>query len=756
MKLNDCIKRIERYLQGSDTRPRLVNVRNVSDLTWLKQHFQVGKNRFLSMADFSKKDELASLDSLIDILQAEKEPTFITELTTGLKIQGDIAIRQMISNVANFSKLNCHTILFCYQCEEILSFSDKRLREIVYLVEGSETPKPNIVILSKEISPPTSSTVINGVDQIATVIEKYCGDQSLYVRTHKTIATFALSLYTVSEANDAYDALCQIDPHTVSLRRELGTVQEWINALNFISKYDSWASAISALFGNPSHLNHHISNWRTLTTHERWMYFIALKLFGAGNNVCLREAVQQADSQEKLLKEVYRSLLNLDHATEKFWERYGERKNLIEIMGASIEEVIDYCNMVRSKNRNALYYLTDSSQFEREQIIETLHEYGEELGREEVITALSHVYPDLYAYLLPYRFKHEILNVYFQTYKYAKIINKVLPELEVLVEDQAIKREYNLLLTPRTKATDSIPREESLLYYIDAMGVEFLGYIMEKCRQKKLIASINVCRCELPSITLFNKEFLEGFSPESVISVKEIDEIKHKGKENYDYRKTKLPLHLIRELDIIDDILEKIRVSLAQNPSIRVFMVSDHGATRMAVIKENTLDIDVNSKGTHGGRVCELTEAISRIPYATKAGEYYVLANYARFKGGRAASVETHGGATLEEVAVPVIEINAYPVGVEIIILTPQITVSFRKKTEIKLFSKTMLENVSVCVEGMFYNTETIDGQNFIVQMHNLKQAKQYSLDVYINDNLIQKNLYFTIEKESAREIDLL
>lgn len=126
---------------------------------------------------------------------------------------------------------------------------------------------------------------------------------------------------------------------------------------------------------------------------------------------------------------------------------------------------------------------------------------------------------------------------------------------------------------------------------------------------------------------------------------------------------------------------------------MKAVMIADHGASRLAVIKENTLDIDVNSKGTHGGRVCEYNEEVSHIPAATRVDDFYVLANYNRFKGGRAASVETHGGATLEEVAVPIIEITNATTDIEIIMMTPAITVSFRKKAEIQIFSKTKISN---------------------------------------------------------------
>ncbi len=49
-----------------------------------------------------------------------------------------------------------------------------------------------------------------------------------------------------------------------------------------------------------------------------------------------------------------------------------------------------------------------------------------------------------------------------------------------------------------------------------------------------------------------------------------------------------------------------------------------------------------------------------------KKNGYIVLADYGRFKGSRAANVEVHGGASLEEVVVPVITLSLKDSSIEI------------------------------------------------------------------------------------------
>lgn len=127
---------------------------------------------------------------------------------------------------------------------------------------------------------------------------------------------------------------------------------------------------------------------------------------------------------------------------------------------------------------------------------------------------------------------------------------------------------------------------------------------------RKQMLKITVCRSELPSITSQNKEFLEYFqgSEFPVVSIKDIDEIKHHGKYNYDYQQTKLPIHLTKELDVISEVLDKIKEKLASGTISKAIMIADHGASRLAVIHETETVWEMPEKGEHSGRCCLKSE----------------------------------------------------------------------------------------------------------------------------------------------------
>ena len=57
MKLEDCIKRIDKYMHSSDFHPRLVNVQNSEDMNSICSHFKVGTTVFKDVADYANFDE---------------------------------------------------------------------------------------------------------------------------------------------------------------------------------------------------------------------------------------------------------------------------------------------------------------------------------------------------------------------------------------------------------------------------------------------------------------------------------------------------------------------------------------------------------------------------------------------------------------------------------------------------------------------------------------------------------------------------
>lgn len=765
MDFEGCKKRIDRYLSKDNVQPLLVNVQNQLDWNMIITHYAVGSNKVIKAADYCKQDEFPQIDALFHDLETMSGVFFLTGLTSFLKLRGEQELRKVLKEILSMSSVG-HIVVVAYQCSGYMDFKDPRLESRIAVLDGNAQTEPEIYFAAPGLTLSGIRT-IKGIEDFASAVES-TAENRLLVVTKWAKSDFPKALYHIIGMSKAYDVLVQRDPKTAELRESIGTESQWKYALDLFEKKRGWVGVFDYEFGNHGMLELNAQNYCQMSEERSWLYYVGLKLFGAKNNWCLNYALARSSGQRDLISNLYRGILDKNVKDSDFWDCYESRKILLNQIGNPSTELTSYCKIVAGKGKEALYYLTDNTEREREAIFKCLDQYGLEYKQEALMSVLKKVYPDLYAYLQPYRFKNDMLDQYFQDYKYQKVINKILPDFETVVLEQAEKRDYNLILEPRSSVIERLNTKDSLLYFMDAMGVEYLGYIMSVCKELKLQLKITVCRCELPSITSRNKEFLDLWEECRVVSIKDIDEIKHHGKFDYDYySNSKLPLHLMKEMETIHDTLEKIRNKLIDGPMKSAVMIADHGASRLAVLHSTENVWEMAEKGKHSGRCCPKSDVDEQPEFATDAGDFWALANYDCFKGGRKANVEVHGGATLEEICVPIIEFTYSEGKVEVYLMAAdaesvdfadilEIEVSFRKKAAVKIFMTDERPDVSLTVDGKSYESTPLENGFYRVDMPDLRKPGTYSVNVYSGDNIIAEKLTLVIKREGQREKDLL
>jgi hypothetical protein len=185
-------------------------------------------------------------------------------------------------------------------------------------------------------------------------------------------------------------------------------------------------------------------------------------------------------------------------------------------------------------------------------------------------------------------------------------------------------------------------------------------------------------------------------------------------------------------------MIDKAATKLALRHCKRFLIVSDHGASRLAVLRRKEEKYDTDTTGEHSGRCCKLFQPYD-LPFAAEENGYLVLADYGRFKGSRAANVEVHGGASLEEVVIPVIELSLKDGSVTVKLVDETVTVDFRTGTEIKLFFNAPVQDISVVLNGKRYSASQLDANHYTVKLPDTKRANDYLADIYSGDNLIGK-----------------
>ena len=749
MKIGEIYERIDRYLRSDDTRPRIVNFEEQASLVSFRDHFNVGSTVFKSPSDYSKPDEDLLTENLYADIQALQGNLFLIGFTSQLRLKGRNELQQFIAKIARLSLKSGKLVLVCFGCRELLRFDDKRIQDLVYLTEEKASNFPVLRFVGANLAIPKGEKATKGIEKVGLTIETVSAD-TLIFRTKKSASDYPKSMLRIEELGDAYAALCEHDPATRQLDKSLGKSEQWAVALEKVTHAGGWVALVTQLFGGPYALNLAIGQWENFSPNMRWLYLMTLKLFGVQKNLCLQEAASNATYPKDMVRNIYRSILNEDCHSPEFAKKYQERKQLLQQM-FDVEddaEVIDYIKMTKQHKKDAIFYLTDNTKLEKEAIIDLISLYAEEYTQRELEGILKVVYPELASYLSEYSFPGNTwLDRYFREYRYSKVMNRVSLELRALAEMHAVSHDF-LKLVPRIAVVDAIPKDKTFLYFLDALGVEFLPYIAEKCREYELKLSVTVAHCELPSLTHFNKDFFESYPSSQKSKVRKLDGIIHHGEENYNYQVTKTPIHLIRELEIIDEVLRNARSKLLSGDFVRTLIVSDHGATRMSVINEKIIDIDVNSKGTNYGRVCEYTEAVKEVPCAIREGDYYILASYDRFKGGQAANVEAHGGATLEEVVVPIIELSLMTEDIEIQVITKVVEYSFKQPPVLQLFSKTTLKKVSLHLNGKWYEADnSVDGQNFSFTLTGLKKGS-YTAALYADGSEVANGLAFELKSK--------
>lgn len=764
MTLEACIRKMDSSILGA-AKTLILNFEEQADYLVAREHLLAVKQAQVILSTdccFHHADEIPDTSVVFDRLSGIQSPVVLFDIANALRLESDDATRNFLT------QLLAHTyaysvIVVCYRCESCIPSTSPRERDRVISIGQSHTVLPKLYFIPEQMNIPSNGhNILTGVDQIATHMTLHDA-RMILIHTKKQKKDYPDSSFWIVDVASSFDLLCLTDEQAGQLDQSYGSVAQWDQLLQDVKDTGSIENVIRHTLGAPETYELQFATWHSLSSYDRLLLYIGLKLFATLNSQYLEDAICASSSPDMLAHTLYFNILTLEPQDRAYPNVYTERKRLLCSCGESIQDVSAFIKFTNSsKEQNAIWYYTDCTQPEREAIIKHLGQF--QMAEDEVRTALQLVYPDLFEYLQPYHFNNPLLDRYFQLYSFCKVTNRICPEMEKLVAEQAIAREYNTILPSRSDVVDEIgSKQDAHLYFVDAMGVEFLSYILYCCRLEKLTARIRLAHGFLPSITTCNKEFLQVFertgakiSPD----IKELDEIKHHGKQDFLYTKDKNPLHLIEEMHIVRKLIKVVATNLATESHHKAVLIADHGASRLAVIREMDEPIDSNEKGTHGGRIRKADGIHDDIPNAVKTEDgWIVLADYHLFKGGRAANVETHGGATLEEVTVPIIEIT---LAKEITITmldekgnlspAPTITFSFKKPAVLRFYASEALADVMIRIGKTDYMVKAKNENLYELALPREAHMKagKHSASVFSGGNLMQADLPFTLEKESG------
>ena len=311
------------------------------------------------------------------------------------------------------------------------------------------------------------------------------------------------------------------------------------------------------------------------------------------------------------------------------------------------------------KNRLLSYYVkifkpafTGLSNTEKEFVI-NLYKNGV-LDKDEVKTA----YPSFYSYLFGIG-EAEIdgksdLKYYLEAYRDSKVADS---------DNSYLQQYYASGCANSTNLYGmyyELQRQESLIapyigsadiYVLDGVGAEYVPLIMDLLVNNGYeILYCDYASCHLPSITDVNKEYLDTVGYKEWYL--EFDQKVIHG-EFY-----KSAVNLRKAFDVLE---EKIREIVQESAGRKILITADHGATARAKWTATKKKYNFD-KADHEGRCCkiasknEYTDTEDYIVYEDegKPGNPYIISLNETSLFNR-PKYESHGGATVEEMLVPVI-----------------------------------------------------------------------------------------------------
>ena len=513
------------------------------------------------------------------------------------------------------------------------------------------------------------------------------------------------SFFQIRFVGDSFEYLQGLDPYLRKLGN-CGETEQWKWLVEQISKSGS-IDAVFGAFDNDNPERRLSKQLPSPKNENDWLWFIAMRRRLERGDVdkdsYLSYVLRKTERLEDFRANYLNGLLDFKHDHPCFKRFYDERKNLIPRF--TDQERANFVHENRRDSNEALYRLTDASMQGRCEIVSQVAQKDPKEWNDELI---ERIYPELAWYKKPAQLNagndesSKRFTRYFNQYRVQKLSNRIDPSFKEEVDRIAGMFVYNHLET-RDKAIEEKSRvgenERGVkLFWRDALGVEYVPYIERLCEKHGLRVKTTLTRAWLPTITENNRSFYDNWPVDSKHekdSDDKPDKFKHEGFQAKGLEKSPHATHLPKELEALSQTIEQISDSF---PAFdRVILTGDHGASRLAVLAGQETKYDAGAKAEHSGRCCKTSdvEVDEDVPGLLREGEWLVFANYTRFRQSRKANVEVHGGATLEEVVVPVFEITPLDQNatVEVEVLEKRVKKgTSRKPTVLRIFAKSRLD----------------------------------------------------------------
>ncbi|MBF0318626.1 MAG: BREX-4 system phosphatase PglZ [Nitrospirae bacterium] len=657
----------------------------------------------LKLSDFCGGDDLTpNINRMLGDLKRIRESTLLIPLSEYLRInntQSDSYMSRLINLEFETDAGQSALFIPMYRMKAMLSKfikRDPRFEKNVLFLETTVDGDYSLTIVPNNMNVSLDGYNIAGFKKYLSYWEEN-PDKPIVLYT-SNVKYYKDNIFTdnVNVRFTAFDILRYHKNIGETVSESMGADWQWEEMLRRIDSDRTLNGVFTGLFNIPKYnAAYLLSKWNGYGSFEKWAIWLWSKLEVADGY--LRMVLDTGCGPENFIEGIIGLIFEVDTKNNRYMELYRQRKEYLRNLSI-VEPPPSFCDQIsKIKPAERLFYLTDCTVTERCEAIRTIATEG---FAEKFMDLLELADPALKAYIEPYAFESEPYTDYFAAYKRQKIADTVTGEFMNKVREYASSKGTWWGLCSRNKLIDDAYDKNTLIFWIDALGVEYLSLILFMLREQHrgVYCRAGIGYANIPTTTKLNKDFLQG---RSSILFRDLDKAKHDS-DPY-------PASIINEFELIERALRQAVEGLVQYE--KVIITSDHGASRLAVLAHDKACVHKAKDGAsvqRHGRYCidKQNDYGSEIGGCVDKDEYHVFADYDRFSIQGGVTGEIHGGASLEEVLVPVIELSKRPfdAGLVITLLTPVIKLIAGQKAAVKFTISGDYDKLQAEVGGKRYD----------------------------------------------------
>lgn len=633
---------------------RFVNVNSLSEWFEMKHFLETLTTDFIFLSDYCvDNDNFPNLRRLRNDLQKETRNICVLPLSELLRITPDKATHEInrILNSYTGAIYSFRIYFLMYRLKNFflsLKIDDLRQKNCVLLSAADTTDDYSLTIIQKPLRLDIAGECVDGFKKYLQCWEK-SPKVSLTFYTENARHLQDKNFFDdVKIIANAFDLLRHRYDLPAELKKGFGAETYWQRLLDLTATTGSVEKAIGKEFGISGFNMSAFNDFGKLEKFRQWLLWLHCKMQSSGYPA----RCAKASSPEEFVAKIYEMIFSCTE--EKFFDELcAERREILSLMKVLPPD--SFIKFIRqSDKRLALKILTDKSHAERLLIFETLQKFKlNELDAAQKI--LQQSFPALAKYLSDdtEAFTAEQAE-YFRCYRWLKVTNQLTNDFNLRVTELAHDTGKNIYAVgSRNKLVGEEYSDASAIFFVDGLGAEYLNFFAAdfKSLTENFSIKYQVGRCNLPSATEFNKDFLQGKSVAK--EMLDLDALKHEARP--------YPENILCELDFLVTLKEKIVYAL--DTYEKIILCADHGTSRLAVLaRQNKSDAAFPAEGRQvykSGRFADSLKGDEKIfPTAIENDNKIIFADYSRFVQKGAPGNEIHGGASLEEVLVPVITIE--------------------------------------------------------------------------------------------------